>query len=1284
MATRWTDEQLKAINTRGKNLLVAAAAGSGKTAVLVERIIKMITDKKNPVDIDRLLVVTFTSAVASEMRERIGEAISKELEISPNSAVLAKQLTLLGGANITTMHSFCLEVIKNNFHELDLDPGFRIGDSTECVILQNETINEVFEDKYNEGDKGFLDLVEAYGSSKDDLKLKELALQIHSFSMSGPWPEQWLIEKSEVFNITSSEELNNSKWVRIIQENMKLQVESMYDSYKNVSQLCYEVEGMDKYIENVQEDLEAINKLRENCGKGLEEILLALNSVKFGRLKTIKKNEIQHIDSQEIFKVARNSLKKDIEKIASGLNSLTMEELLQQTQGLYPFMKSLSKLVLDFNEAYKEKKKERSMIDFNDMEHICLQILTSKDELGNIIPSKVALNYREKFQEVFVDEYQDSNTVQETIIDMVSRKYCDVPNVFMVGDVKQSVYRFRQAKPELFLQKYNTYSDSGVNEKVQLFKNFRSRKEILDAANFIFYNIMSKSVGELDYDENEALNLGTDFEEPTKDNCYDIDEEEFSSSHIAGKVELHILDLSGEDNNEEVELDEEEVKENDEEEENLDSIQYEARIVAKRINNLIHGEKPYLVWDKNLNKYRKIRYKDIVILLRTVKSWSEMLVDELGMSGIPVYADTGSGYFDTVEIRTVMSLLHIIDNPLQDIHILSALRSPIFSFSAEELSDLRLLIKSNEQQKYYYEIVKEIADGEEVVDEVEDYKVQEETIVEETSLEEIVKIKLEVDEVLKDKCLGFIKKLSEWRKKSEYMPVDEFIWFLMMDTSYYGFVGAMSNGVKRQANLKILFQRAKQFQQTSLKGVFNFINFINKLKKSSGDMGSAKILGENEDVVRIMSVHKSKGLEFPVVILAGCGKQINLMDLKNDVLLHEELGYGPNFVDLEKRIINSSLAKLAIREKKKLEVYSEEIRVLYVALTRAKEKLILTGKVNDFQKSVEKWAKSATAVTENNTISPREILNAKCYLDWVAMSVARHKDGELLRNGRNDIKIRDDFSTWSVDLWTKSQLTVEEKISTVDKYDTEWMNNSDANVRDEIKNRLEYVYDYEKVVSLPSNVSVSDLKKQALETEEPIFKLYESQYVRKPKFLSEDKGLTAAEKGTAVHFVMQHLDLSRVYTPDLIEEQIKTMVSDELLREEEAKAVNKFKVWKFFKSDIGLKLLDCYKDNNLLQRELPFVTHIPADKLSSEGLPDTYKEEVVRLQGIIDCFFEHEGQVILLDYKTDYVEEGNEEKIMDRYRVQMDYYSEALEKILGRKVHARYLYLFHLDKAIQV
>lgn len=1259
MANKWTDEQIMAIKTRKKNLLVAAAAGSGKTAVLVERIINMITDKDNPVDIDKLLVVTFTSAAASEMRERIGEAISKELEKNPDSSVLANQLTLLGGADITTMHSFCLEVIKNNFHEIELDPGFRIGDQTECEILKNEVMDDLLEEKYKEANVDFLSLVESYGGKKNDDNLRELILKTYSFSMSGPWPHEWLINKAELFNISDDADVDELIWVKILKKDLIIKVESIYNAYKSAAELCYSESGMDKYIENVEEDLNNLEMLKNSCNESISNILRVIGSIKFGRLKTVKKGTVDE-EVQSIYKNARDKAKKDISKLSSDLNFGSIDEVRDECKMLYPLMRSISNLVIEFENMYKEKKKERGILDFNDMEHICLEILTNKDDKGNIIPSKTAIRYREKFEEVFVDEYQDSNSVQETIIKMVSRSDMAIPNVFMVGDIKQSIYRFRQAKPELFLEKYNTYTDSKIANKndrdikISLFKNFRSRKEILDASNFIFYNIMSETAGELDYTENEALNLGAEYKDISKDNVYDIEENELDISETAGRVELNILNLSGE---KVADSDDMESSDEIESEENIDAMQYEARIVAKKINELIHGEKPYLIFDKSLGLYRKVRYKDIVILLRTVKTWSDVLVDELGMFGIPVYADTGSGYFDTIEIKTVMSLLHIIDNPLQDIYMIATMRSPIFSFSMDMLTDLRLLINENEEQKYYYDIVKEVADGTREIS----------------------------DDDLKEKCVYFIEKLDEWREKSLFMPVDEFIWHLIMDTSYYGFVGALNNGVKRQANLRILFQRAKQFEGTSLKGLFNFITFINKLRRSSGDMGSAKILGENEDVVRIMSIHKSKGLEFPVVILAGCGKQFNLMDLNNDVLLHEDLGYGPNYINLEKRTSKSSLARTAIKLKQRVEIYSEEIRILYVALTRAKEKLIITGKVNDFEKQVKLWASSASSVTEDDTISPREVLNAKCYLDWIAMCVARHKDGEILRDGRLDLSTREDDSKWVVNMWIKSDLNVNNNLSTVDKNSEIEIDHVD--ISDKIRKRLEYEYKYRDVVSLPSNVSVSDLKKADIEAEEPVYKLYESEYVRKPKFLSEKKGITGAERGTVVHFVMQHINLDNVSTVDNIREQIYDMVSDELLRKEEAEAVNPFMIFKFFNSKIGKEMLMAHKGMNLLERELPFVTEIPAEELLNKNDckdENNISGDMVRLQGIIDCFFEYRGKLILLDYKTDYVEEGNEEDIVHKYKSQMKYYSEALEKIIGRKVDEIYLYLFGVNKEVMV
>lgn len=1240
MATKWTEEQLRAINTRGENLLVAAAAGSGKTAVLVERIIKMITDKNNPVDIDRLLVVTFTSAVASEMRERIGEAISKELESNPNSTVLAKQLTLLSGASITTMHSFCLDVIKNNFHELDLDPGFRIGDATECVILQNEIINDVFEDKYNEGDTSFLDLVEAYGSSKDDFKLKELVLQIYSFAMSGPWPEQWLKEKSEDFNVSTKEDLNNSNWVKIIQENINLQLESIYNSYKNVSRVCYQVEGMDKYIENVEDDLQIISKLRQNCSQGLEETLLDLNSIKFGKLKTVKKNEIQDVDSQEMFKSSRDQMKKDIAKISSGLNGISIEQLLEQTQSLYPFMRTLSSLVLDFNEAYKDKKKERNMIDFNDMEHICLQILTSLDEEGNIVPSKVALNYREKFEEVFVDEYQDSNNVQETIIDMVSRKYCDVPNVFMVGDVKQSIYRFRQAKPELFIDKYNTYKlDEGDNRKIQLYKNFRSRKEVIDGVNYIFKELMSKTVGELEYSDDEALNLGANYRESEDEDII-----------LGGAIELNIIDKNYEESAEDAV----------EEIEEINNVIMEGRIVARKIKELMSSKdgKTFKVLDKETGEYRPVMYKDIVILLRATKNWAESILDELGEEGIPVYSDTGTGYFESIEIRTIISLLKVIDNPMQDVPVLALMRSPIAGFSAEEISDVRLVNK----EKYFYENIKYISE--------EDYDNRGTVYSKE----------------LIDKCKYLIERIEIWRNKSIYMAIDEFIWHLYMDTAYYGYVGAMPNGVFRQANLKILFQRAKQFEKTSFKGLFNFINFINKLTKSSGDMGSAQMLGENEDVVRIMSIHKSKGLEFPVVFLCGMGKSFNLMDLNKNMVYHDELGFGPDFVDIEKRFSIGTLAKESIKKKMKLETLSEEMRILYVACTRAKEKLIMTGTVTNIEKSAERWLSSSSL--EKDYILPSEVLKCRSYLDWIGMALCHHNDGTVIREiagGSNEIS-KNDESKWKINLWNKGDLINKLGLESIEeeKYETIITDTKSLNslVSDEINRRLSYKYPLKSSTTLKSNISVSDLKRRHSEENYNTEEIYREKVVTTPKFLQEKRGLTPSEKGTAVHFVMKKIDLNRVSSINDIKEQLQELYEGEYILNEELKAINPYKIFNFFQSDLGRKILELNKNGGKIYREVPFYTEISSLEIDKTLEEDKYRDEKVRLQGIIDCFFEYDGDIILLDYKTDYVKKGDENNLKERYKKQLEYYSQAIFKMTGKNVKYKYLYSFSLEKEV--
>ena len=1248
--TKWTDDQLKAITTRGCNLLVAAAAGSGKTAVLVERIIRIITNEENPVDIDKLLVVTFTSAAASEMRERVANAISKALEVNPNSKVLQRQLTLLNRSNITTMHSFCLDVIKNNYHVIDLDPTFRISDSTENELLKMEVINEIFEDKYDEDDEGFKKLLEAYSGSKNDEALKNIVLNLYKFSMSGPWPEKWLVEKAEEFNINTIEDLDNSNWMKILKENLKIEVEGYIKSYEKAIRIIEETEGLEPYKEGYISELESFRYLYESLDLGIEEITEEFNKITFPRLKTIKKSNVSDEDKQNLVKSIREGIKKKSKGLISNIFSSTKEESLEVIRKSYPFMKSLSLLVLEFMSKFNEKKRERNILDFNDLEHLCLKILTQKDENDNIIPSRIAENLRETFDEVLVDEYQDSNNVQETIIELVSRKNLENPNVFMVGDVKQSIYRFRQAKPELFLEKYNTYplEEGSKNRKIQLYKNFRSREEIIDGVNYIFKEVMSKEVGDLEYNKDEALNLGASYP----------DIEDGDNAEIGGPIEFHVLDKSGDFKEEEKTENNEEYSEG-EEEEDIDDITLEARIVSKRIKELINiedGKKPFKVFDKDLGEYRNLKFKDIVILLRATKNWSEVFLEELGSQGIPVYADTGTGYFETIEIRTIMSLLKIIDNPMQDVPMIAILKSPILGFTAEELSDIRLL----DSKKYFYEIVKQVS---------EDF--------------------YDVNEELKFKCKEFINNLSKWRHKALYTPIDEFIWYLYMDTAYYGYVGAMPNGKLRQANLKILFQRAKQFEKTSFKGLFNFITFINKLINNQNDLGNAKILGEHEDVVRIMSIHKSKGLEFPVVFTSGFGKNFNLRDTSNSVLYHEDLGYGPDYVDLENRVSISTIAKEAIKKKLISETISEEMRILYVAFTRAKEKLIITGATRNLEKTISKWTSAASM--DKDIIPAVEVIKERNYLGWVGMAVTKHKDGENLRKyvGAYNDDIVLDSSKWVVKMWTKESLAVDKSLEVVEEKEEEglFINKEVESIDEEIKRRLDYKYKYKDILKLPSNISVSDLKKTLYDNEDDELRTvdtYVDKISIKPKFLQEKKGISKSERGTIAHLIMQKLNLNRVSSKEEIDDQIDMLKTSSVITEEEEKAISNIRFIDFFKNELGKRLLDSYRSNKLVKRELPFYTEISTLNIDSNLDEEVYLNENIRLQGIIDCIFEEEDEIVLIDYKTDYVQLGCEEEIVNKYKIQIKYYKEAVEKITGKRVKEAYLYLFGINKEVKM
>ncbi len=1269
---KWTKEQLEVIESRECNLLVAAAAGSGKTAVLVERIIQMITSRENPIDIDKLLVVTFTNAAASEMRERIGDAIGKALDENPENKHLQNQLVLLNKSSITTIHSFCLDVIKSNFHRINLDPNFRIGDQTECAILKQEAIEEVFEDLYEERDEGFLNLVESYAERGGDKEVQDIILGIYSFAMASPEPKKWLIDSAERFNIDENFDFSQSIWARAILYTVKIEINGLCLNMERALKEVESIEELETFAEKLSVEYKKIADISQACNKSWDEAYKKMASMSFENyvkgVKRISKDAPSYIkESKEKAKTIRDKTKKSLESIVSATFNKDNDSIREEIKYLYNIVKPISSVVLRFEEEYSNKKREKGIIDFNDIEHFALNILTDVDEKGNIVPSDIAVGYRNKFYEIFIDEYQDSNLVQEVLLKAVANT--ETPNRFMVGDVKQSIYRFRQAKPELFLQKYNNYNDKkgSSHRKIMLYKNFRSREEVVDAVNYIFENIMNENIGEIEYTEKERLNLGANFN-------VDTDEK----SIIGGATEIHLIQKDNKLDDDIINDKDDRInnKENEiEEEEKLDNIQLEARMVGNIIKDLMkvnEDGKIQKVYDKGIDGYRPVEFRDIVILLRATSAWAPVFADELMNMDIPTYADVGVGYFDTIEIKTILSLLQIIDNPMQDIPLISVLKSPIFGFTPEDLIDIRVQSKD----KIFYEVLKSTAEYDGFTDS------QNENESEFIPSEECI-----------NKSKDFLIKLKEFKEKSMYMSTDEFIWYLYTRTGYYAYVGALPGGSQRQANLKVLFERAKQFEETSLKGIFNFVNFIEKLKKSSSDMGSAKTLGENANVVRIMSIHKSKGLEFPVVICSAMGKNFNTQDFKKSILYHHNLGYGPQFVDYERRISFPSIAKEALKSKINIENLSEEMRVLYVAFTRAKEKLIITGSTRNIQDSIKRWSNGIESL---DTISQYEILKGKNFLDWIMPCVLRHRDlSNLLEEvGLDAVFNVEHNSKWYGKLWNKNDILVEKKSDEekesieeiLEKIDVD---NPDSDYYSEIEEKLNYIYPYEFSTRKPATISVTEIKKiQNNYEEELINTIFEQKVIlKKPLFIQneeEREKISGTERGTIVHLVMEVLDLKNVSSVNDIKSQIRGFVSKGIITEKQASIVNPYKIYKFFASNIGKRMLNA----EIINREKSIYAQVNMkdiyiyEKLINNDDKKLYDNESVMLRGIVDAYFEEDNQIVLVDYKTDFVNEENINQIIEKYKKQLDLYADIIETLTGKSVKEKCIYLFGVDEAV--
>ncbi len=1253
MNNRWTDEQKEAVFSRGGNLLVSAAAGAGKTTVLVERIIRLVTDPVQPVDIDHLLVVTFTNAAAAEMRERIGRALAHEINRQPDSKHLRRQAALLGRACISTIHSFCLELLRGHFHRIDLDPAFRVADETETALIQTEALEELFEQCYAAGSGSlFTALVDSYGGKRDDTNLQEMVLSVYKLARSTSRPQQWLAQLPAHFDLPPDAVFDRLPWCGILQEALEIELAGIMVSLDAALRLSRYPGGPVVYSANLEADRETVGRLmRASRGSSWDALQHLFNGAGFGKLKSCKKEDADPKLVEQVKKLRENA-KRKLAALKRQYFPRLPEELCADLRQVAPLVEELAALVQKFKEYYRKAKAARGVVDFADLEHYALQILEDEGPEGTV-PSPVALELRERFAEVLVDEYQDINGVQEAVLRLVSRQGgAPKPNLFMVGDVKQSIYRFRLAEPGLFLEKYKTYpvKKGGRERRIDLTKNFRSRKGLVGAVNFVFYQLMTAAVGELEYGPGAELVYG-DIYPPVPDSAGVPDEADEA-------VEVYLIDRANpaadtvvKSGPEHGAAEEEEASaagpDRAEWDEDLDTAQAEARLIATRIKEMVAENSGVstgrYIYDKNLKTRRPPAYRDVVVLMRATAGSADTFVEEFRREGVPAYAESATGYFVATEVETMLSLLNIIDNPRQDIPLAGVLRSPVVGLKGTDLARIRLAAPESD----FYTAVVTAARWQ--------------------------------NGSLSQQLAGFLKQLDNWRTAARQGSLADLIWSVYRETGYYDFVGGLPGGGQRQANLRALYHRARQYEATAFRGLFLFLRFIERIREGGRDLGTARALNEKENVVRIMSIHKSKGLEFPVVFIAGLGKKFNFKDLNKPVLYHKDLGLGPGLVDYDSRVIYPTAAKLALKHKLKMEVLAEEMRILYVAMTRAREKLILVGSTRNIPACAGRWC--IAAATPARALPDGILAGAASFLDWLGPALVRHRDGaEIRKLGLVEPlptgMIADRRSAWKVFInripaggsGAVGQSTTG-RFSLVGRMEPVGPPGECYPV---IKNRLEWSYPFTAATVRAAKISVTEIKRkfEILSAEEALKISHTTAIAARPGFLQRERGLTAAEKGTVLHLVMQNLDLKEVGELASIKTQIAKMVETELLTPEQASSLPVEAIAAFFTGTLGRRVLA----GRAVLRELPFTAPAPAPEVYPElGEPGT---ETIIVQGVLDCLVDEGDGYLLLDYKTGNIAPEQIDAETAGYRTQLNLYAGAVENILQKRVKEKWLHFF--------
>lgn len=1263
MGMKFTPEQQRVIELHNSNILVSAAAGSGKTAVLVERIIRMICDGEHPADIDRLLIVTFTNAAAAEMRERIAAGITARLEADSGNEHIQKQSALLHNAQITTIDSFSLFLIRNHFNEIGLDPDFRVADEGEIKLLQQEVLAQLLEDAYAgqfapEAPEQFHACVEYFCPGGRESVLEQHILNLSRYAGSFPWPAEWLEERKNDYAAGDLDALVHSDYGQYLTERVNRTVEGCLEKLREVKRLCELPDGPYMYGELTEAEIEQLERLT-SC-KDLEEQAAKVPTVTFGRLPS-KKDDSVDPAKRELAKAIRNSVKDTLSDLSESYFKTPLELTVEQGKACSEPLRMLLDLVLEFDRRLLAAKQERHLIDFSDMEHYALQILLKREKVEEsdgtgtdrtetkyrIVPSDVAMEYRQYFQEILIDEYQDSNLVQEYLLSAISGEEEGRYNRFMVGDVKQSIYKFRLARPELFLEKYDTYQETGDLCRIDLAKNFRSRIQVVDAVNGVFSRIMSREIGGIAYDDKAALYPGAVYP-AQEDPAYGselllIRKPEKGEREESGIGEQH---AEGEG----VLVDYDNVR------------QLEALAIAARIKQLKGSLK---VMEKSTGELRPVRYSDMVILLRTTSGWDEEFKKILEQQGIPVYITSKTGYFGALEVQELLQFLRVLDNPRQDIPLFGVMQSVFGGFTQEEIAQIRSGGEGHSRKRMtLYEALKEVAQSGRTVEEGEETE-------------------------LSFKAKEFLQRIDHYRDLTPFTSIRDLLQRILDDYDYLNYVTALPAGSKRRANVEMLLTKASAFEKTSYFGLFHFIRYMEQLEKYDVDYGEADTLDENADVVRIMSIHKSKGLEFPVVFVSGLSKRFNMQDANQSLIVDMDLGVAVDYVDSVRRIKNKTLRRAVLSAKMKEDNLAEELRVLYVALTRAREKLILTAVLD---KADEKW--ELAQMTGQERLTYLDFCEAGSYMDFLLPILP--KTGITVKTLRTEDLAAEELG---------EQLRMgnrREQLRLIACGETPLTGDPEENERKlmHLRERFAYQYPHPGLQKLYTKTTVSELKIAAMaEKDEAAFHTFEEKEVVPyiPGFRREQEKVSGAVRGNAFHRVMELLDFMYVfvesglfekcpgdyetYRKRLDAERLKNRLEEFLQREtvslrlteEYAKAVSLPKILNFLEQELAYRMWRA-QEQRLLYREQPFVLGIDAKRLD----PDLPEGEKVLIQGIIDVFFIEDGEIVLLDYKTDVID--SLEALWNRYNVQIQYYEEALTKLMQMPVKERILYSFYLEK----